>query len=134
MRIIIKNFYPFEKQKRSSLQGSMHIELPDLGIEIKNVHVIQNKKSFLFLIPRWRGIDKNTGDVVFYPLLSFSEKEIQKDFIQSLRNVGHKYLNHVMKKGGLKSPPYEFENINEHSKNETSKSRSISPKQSYPRK
>jgi hypothetical protein len=69
----------------ASFSGSLHVYLIDYDIDLRGISIIKKKNHWLVFMPRRTGIDPDTKEKVYYPLLSFTNFEKQKLFLTQLR-------------------------------------------------
>lgn len=97
MKIEILQYYEIDKSelRNKKTLGTMHIKLPDTGIELLGIIVSKINKGYFFSIPFKRCGDKDQKNLVQYPCFVFSDEKKQKDFIDSLKIVGTAYMNKI---------------------------------------
>lgn len=83
MNIEIIDFYPLYRDAHQ-YTGTLRLRLVDLGIQILGIHVIRKKDRWYFNIPFKTGTD-DLGKIVQYPVLSFEDKEFQRDLMKSIQ-------------------------------------------------
>lgn len=93
MHVEVIKYYPSIPKKRSDTAGSLHIRLPELGIEIRGILAFKRKgHSWIFYLPAKKVIDIQTGKEVRYPVFSFGSIEKDKEFIREISLKGRAYI------------------------------------------
>jgi|SRR6185295_11816685 len=95
MNIEIIEFYPLFRDAYQ-YTGTLRLRLIDIGIDLLGVHVKRTKDRWFFNIPFKTGID-DEGKQVQYPLVSFSDKEKQRDLINTLREKAPAFIEERIK-------------------------------------
>ena len=104
MNIEIVEFYiTFRDDSKLVLKGTLHVYLCDYKIDLRGIFVTKIKDSWFFRIPHQRTIDQETGEEVFYPVMSFIDKEQHTKLINAIRDKGKKYVeDHISEIGNQK--------------------------------
>ena len=94
MNIEIVGFYPlvFDK-KKPFLEGTLHIYIIDLDIDIRGIYVINQKKRWIFRMPHKRTIDSDTKESVGYPIFSFTNAERNAFLLKAIINQGSIFMD-----------------------------------------
>jgi len=94
MKISILQYYPLEKNERRNrgTVGTLRIKLPETGIELLGIIVSKINKGYFFSIPFKRAGDENLKKLTQYPCFVFSDVDMQKDFIESLKIIGTAHM------------------------------------------
>mgnify|MGYP001583009335 CR=1 FL=1 len=90
MNIEIMEFYPIHRDNKR-YTGTIRLRLVDIGIQILGIHVIRTKERWYFNIPFKTGTDE-LGNLVQYPVLSFEDKEFQRDLIRSIQEKAPAFI------------------------------------------
>lgn len=102
MKIEFIKFYPIQNGK--ILKGSLHVQLPDFGINLRGIFVSRdNKGRYFFGLPKRAGRDE-AGNEVNIQIFSFLDKEKNRDLINCLRTHGEVFIE-----AWLTNPPQEPE-------------------------
>ncbi len=93
MKIEIVEYYPFPRP-RGSLLGSLHVYLCDFDIDYRGILVFLSKdgKTILYRSPAQQGKDPYTGQVCYYPFLSFTNKETNKAMMKAVKKLADPYI------------------------------------------
>lgn len=95
MKIEVVEFYPFEMkkgQKNPFLEGTLHIYLCDLDIDIRGIYCIKKKERWLIKPPTRKGTDYEQNCEVIYPIFNFASMAKQKEFMEDLKKAGILFL------------------------------------------
>lgn len=100
MKIEFVGFYPSIRMKnKKSPIGTCHIYLCEpYNMDIRGILVVKRGKTLYFLMPRSKGIDEDTGEVVFYPIVAFTDDKIKDEVLDFLQNDVRKELERLFKK------------------------------------
>jgi hypothetical protein len=93
----VKNFYPFEVRE-DILRGSLHVTIQLGGIElnIRGIFVLRGKDNrFYFRMPFKNGTNQ-AGISVPYPILSFSDNELNKILIKKIQEKAPAFISEFM--------------------------------------
>lgn len=95
MEIEIVGFYPYREQG-NNLLGTLHINIVDLGLDIRGVFVSVRNKRWFFSMPTKHTIDPETQEKVKYPTVTFTNREKQNELLDLIIEKGKKFiiLNH----------------------------------------
>jgi hypothetical protein len=91
MNIEIVEFYPIPSKKKK-LMGTLHVYWIEACLDIRGILTSYNGSSWYFKFPSKKGIDPETGQEVFYPVLSFSDPNKWKEMIAQTRSKGIEYI------------------------------------------
>lgn len=91
MNIEIIEFYPSSGDKEQ-LTGTLRVKLPDIGIHILGVSVLKNKNFWRFSLPGRNGVDRQSGEAIWYPFVVFECKEKQKNLVDAIREKGRAFI------------------------------------------
>lgn len=99
MKLEIVKFYETARDDaREYLIGTLHIRLPEFGLNIKGVHVFRKKNDYWFIgLPNRKAFDKTLGKEISYSLILFDEKEKNTLLIDGIRNEGRKFVENYLK-------------------------------------
>jgi hypothetical protein len=93
MKIEIVGFYVRERDDaHKKLKGSLHAYLIDEGIDIRGINVIRKKDKIMVFLPHRTGVDEDTGEIVTYPVVTYSDMEKQKELKEKIIKVGSDYV------------------------------------------
>jgi hypothetical protein len=93
MDIEILEFYPIEKNDtKQTLTGTLRIRLVDLEIEILGIYVSKDKDFWYFNLPGRKGVHHETGQLVRYPAIVFTDRDKQREFIDTIRSRGRSFV------------------------------------------
>lgn len=81
MNIQIIHIYPSSTIPN---RGTVHIQLPEIGIEIKNICYIKKENSVVVLLPA-RYYRNEKSEKVYINSVQFMKKEMQKSFMKELK-------------------------------------------------
>lgn len=94
MKIEIITFYPHERDdQKDVLTGTLHIRFPLLEIDIRGIRVLKKKKKLIFFMPYQKAYDIKTKNIVRYPVFSFSDISINKEFTRQIFTKCEEYIN-----------------------------------------
>lgn len=91
MKIEIVEYYPIPNPTGKML-GTMHIYVCNLKMDIRGVEVYKIKGQYIFKLPQKWGIEDEKR--IWYPVISFTDNQTQKDFVRILRNMGRDFMEH----------------------------------------
>ena len=92
MEIEIIEFYESHRDdKKQAINGTLHVYLIDLQIDIRGIKVLRDKNYWRFTLPHARGVDEE-GNHVWYPLFSFSDREKNKALLEQIRTMGKEFV------------------------------------------
>jgi hypothetical protein len=99
MEIEVVEFYPISKTK-NTIRGTLHVYLIDYQYDIRGIHVfvkqLTNGRKYIYIdMPFSWGIDQETKLKVRYPILGFTDKAKQKEFMKALISKGNEYVKKV---------------------------------------
>lgn len=98
MKIEIVDFYPYKTNKEGQyLQGNLRIYLIDQQMDILGVYVQKIKDKWFFRLPSGKGTDHETNKPVRFPLVSFTDRNKNKELMTAIRSKGKDYIqkNHA---------------------------------------
>jgi len=91
MEFEIVAFYETHRDdKKALLSGTLHIRLPELGIELRGIRVQKKKDFFRVALPHGKAV--SDGKDVFYPCITFTDREKTKAFLEELRLMAIEYI------------------------------------------
>jgi hypothetical protein len=97
MMIEIVNFYPnFRNDNKQLLQGTLHVYLVDLEIDLRGIFVSKKKDFWYFSLPMKIALesDKNT---VKYPVISFRNLNKTNQLLQIIKEKGKPFVDDFLK-------------------------------------
>lgn len=74
-------------------RGTVHIQLPEIGIEIKNICYIKKENSLVALLPA-RYYRNEKSEKVYSTSIQFMKKEMQKYFMKELKKLLHEKITY----------------------------------------
>ena len=93
MDIEIIEFFPrVNVDPKCTFIGTLHIRILELDIEIKGCPVIKTKKHMFIRLPTKIGTCRETGNDVFYPIISFVDREKTNQLRELLMTKGVEYM------------------------------------------
>jgi len=113
MKFEIVGFYPLtEKNYRGEPEdflGTLHIHLPEIGLDIRGIRVVQQKKDkkdkLFFYMPSIVTNDGETGEKVRYPVVRWLNNDDQKSMIKFMHENAPAVIRDEMSK--CKRPNFE---------------------------
>lgn len=101
MNVEVIEFYPAKKcDSKNLIEGTMHVYIQDLDLDLRGIKVKMTKKRFWFFqIPHRRGWDPETQQMVKFPLISFPSKEKHRELIKQIYEKGKEYIESMQRKG-----------------------------------
>lgn len=90
MNVEIIEFYPLYRDAHQ-YTGTIRLRLIDIGIDLLGVHVKRTKDRWFFNIPFKTGTD-DKNNLVQYPLISFIDKEKQRELINCIREKAPSFI------------------------------------------
>lgn len=98
MNVEILEFYPLEKNESGTkINGTIRVRLPDIGVQILGIYVTKKNNTWFFNLPKKNGVDKNTGEKIFYRTFLFEDHEKNADMINAIREKGIEFIENQMK-------------------------------------
>lgn len=96
MNVKIIAFYKADiKTPIKRLIGTLHVEFPDLGIQLRGILVRKQKQKWRFEIPSKHGMDK--GKKVRYPIMEFNDPAMKKKLYNELIKHAPAYIQEKLK-------------------------------------
>ena len=93
MNVEFVKFYETNRDdERQQLSGTLHIRLPEIGINIKGINVIRKKDYWFIGLPSRKSFDRCLEKEVNYATFLFDEKEKNRELVGILRNEGRKFV------------------------------------------
>lgn len=94
--IEIVNFYPAVREdNKQFLQGSLHVYLYDLDIDLRGVFISKKKDYWYFSLPL--KIAKDDGQTVKYPIVSFRDRGKTNQLLQLIKEQGKPFIENYLK-------------------------------------
>jgi hypothetical protein len=87
IEIEVKNVYPAQRDdQKQLLKGGLHaiIRLGDIELNVRGILFSKTKEKYFFRLPFKSGINHETKLSVQYPILSFSDEELDKAMLDSI--------------------------------------------------
>ena len=72
---IIKLYEIARTDEKQHLVCTLHIRLPEIGLNIKGITVFKNKNFWYFRLPGRKAFDRSLGKEVYYSCLLFDQQE-----------------------------------------------------------
>jgi hypothetical protein len=94
MDVEIVEFYPFKKDG-NSFSGSLHVYIIDLKLDLRGVFVSYNPskpKKWRFSLPSKKVTDFDTKEVHRYPVINFTDRDINLNLLHQIRYRGKAYI------------------------------------------
>lgn len=83
MKFEYVGFYPWKGKKHVKMPlGTIHIYCIDLGLDFRGIKVFRGKERLFFMPPGSTTKDSETGKMVRYPFLSFTNKQDQDEMLR----------------------------------------------------
>lgn len=95
--IEIVNFYIINREdSKQFMQGTLHVYLVDLEIDLRGVFVSKKKDFWHFSLPLQKALDseKKTNR---YPVISFRDRDKTTQLLQAIREKGKPYIEEYLK-------------------------------------
>lgn len=91
MQIELKAFYrPDKKTPIKKIFGTLHIALPEFGIELRGIVVRKTNKGFIFEVPSRHGM--NGPEVIRYPIVEFLDRAKKKELYAELAKTANTFI------------------------------------------
>lgn len=101
---IIK-FYEIKRDdKRDYLSGTLHIRF-DIGLNIKGIFINKKKDCFFVSTPNRSGYDRSTNNFISYSTVMFQERDVQRKFIETLREKAKIFIEEYLIENPEPLPP-----------------------------
>jgi len=92
MEIEVVEFYVSNRDdKKQTLNGTLHVYLVDLQIDVRGIKVLREKNSWRFNLPNARAVDEE-GKIVWYPLFSFTDRIKNTALLSQIRSKGREFV------------------------------------------
>lgn len=92
MKVEIVGFYK-NTDKKTKIKGTLHVYLVDFDLDIRGIAVHKGAKGgWFYQMPGRKTLDAETKEMVWYPHISFSDKQIHDEMIQSIIQEADKFL------------------------------------------
>lgn len=96
MKVEVIEFYPNENfEKKSEVLGTFHVYLEEFDIDIKGVTFVKTKKGNFCFLPTKFGFDNNLKKNIWFPTVSFANKNTQKLLIKNINKACSLYINSI---------------------------------------
>ncbi len=93
MNIEIVDFYVMERDdSKKKLNGSMHVYIVDLDIDLRGLFVTRKNKQIFIYLPTKSGIDTETKEIVYFPIFSFGDMKKTQQLVKDILEVGRPYI------------------------------------------
>ena len=103
LKFEVVEFYP-ESKKKGQIKGSMHVYVPAWDMDIRGIRCMAIKKEkgdkphYIFRLPEKKALDEN-GNIVRFPIISWTNPDMQKRFYAFLQSEGIAYIKKKLKEG-----------------------------------
>lgn len=98
MDIEIVEFYEMHRvDEKRILQGSLHIYLIDLDVDLRGIMVRKRNDSWFFGLPSLFGIDPDTKKKVKFPIFSFADRKKTDEMKKLIIKKGKEYIVNKLK-------------------------------------
>ena len=92
MNIEVVEFYEtLREDHKQILKGTLHVYLIDCQIDLRGIHVSKQKGFWFFRIPHQWTLNE-VGEKLFYPVMSFIDKESNLMLMNLIREKGKEYI------------------------------------------
>lgn len=92
MELEVIAFYTTDRcDEKELLKGTLHIRLPALGIDIRGIAVSRRKSYWHFGLPLKSSVD-DSGGLVRYPIVCFSDRTQNDELMKEIRVKGRKFI------------------------------------------
>lgn len=106
MKVEVIAFYPRKIELPKLIEGTMHLYLEELDIDLRGVLIRYLNKKIIIRIPYGKGKDTITGEECAFSVFSFANKMKNLDMIKSIKEEARKYLiDEVILKGKYHDVP-----------------------------
>lgn len=93
MNFEIMKFYEITRQdEKQHLIGTLHIRLPEIGLNIKGILTFKKKHFWHFRLPSKRAFDSVLEKEVDYACILFDEREKNDALLNFLKTEGRKFV------------------------------------------
>lgn len=93
MKLEVIEFYTDKRDDaKQFLEGSMHVYLPEIDVDLRGVRVIKKKNYWKFIAPRKQGVDPDTQLTVKYPVFTFANEKKHKELLHLIKTKGVEYV------------------------------------------
>jgi hypothetical protein len=87
----VVDYYPY-KSKGREIQGSLHVYLIDFKMDLRGIWVRRKGRSWRFTMPTKVTTDWETQKEVRFPIIDFTEPQMNKDLLKSIIEEGRKFI------------------------------------------
>jgi len=91
MKVEFCKFYEV-KRDGEHLVGTLHVRLPEIGLNIKGIHVLKKKDFWFIGLPNKKGFDHSLDREVMYTVVLFDERAKNDELISIIRLEGRKFV------------------------------------------
>lgn len=84
MRYEFIEFYPRDEKSKMHPKclGTVHVYLPDVGVDLRGIRVYRNGKQVFFNFPHYRAYDRDQKRIVSYPHFRFTDEKVYQELMQ----------------------------------------------------
>lgn len=100
MKIEIVDYYPHKTIKKVTY-GTLHVYVCDMDMDIRGIRVAVENKKIWIEMPFSKVIDKETGELVRFPLISFTEKEKDINLRNAIIEKGREFIKKKLEEKSL---------------------------------
>jgi hypothetical protein len=102
MKFEFVEFYPIKKPRNNQVKGTVHIYAIDCDLDIRGIAVHVHGKAMYFNFPHYSAIDEETGNVVRYPHIRWTNEEKHQSMMDFLHKEVKPKVWESLKKQELK--------------------------------
>lgn len=84
MKFEFVEFYPMKSKKFKNTVGTVHIYAIDCELDIRGILVSVNGNATYFHLPHYTAIDEETGQLVKYPHIRWTNEATHKEMLDFL--------------------------------------------------
>lgn len=84
MKFEFVDFFPGRLEGSDRVLGTCHIYLIDIQMDLRGIIVAKDKGKFFFRIPHKKGKCHETGKIIPYPCISFTDQKTNKEILDFL--------------------------------------------------
>lgn len=84
MKFELVEFYPEQHKKFKDTVGTVHIYAIDCQLDIRGILVTKRGKAMYFTLPHFKAKDQETGEIVRYPHIRWTNQDTHKEMLDFL--------------------------------------------------
>lgn len=93
MEIEVIEGYPIYSKNKKFLGFSMHVYLPELDLDMRNVQARKTGKSYFISPPHAKNYNVEEDCYIAFPVIEFLNKNKNKEFTKNLKEKCLAYIN-----------------------------------------